>query len=369
MEKRYDRLEEIVIGVKKNIDNIEEVQKFNPHHDSKGRFASGKGGAGGGMSHAERDAKEKYGMTMQQMRDAVANDPEANKIASEMLNTQMNAGINHMTFDEVAVLAYTQVHGKKGNESSNSGSLAGKNVYAKDENGVLRRVQPDYVKQVESKIQHHKEKLERLMDKHGPGGNSDRRADIERTKKQLKEYEAEYKGFVVKSFDNIEEVEKANPYHDHLGRFTTGGGGGAMMAPDTGGGGGGSRSSLGEHVHTYPDGTESYEKANAKMPAKEAKNYYTMMDSAIQASFVDQYNAKNKAQIRRSDVDFDRETGTVTVWTGHDPSATGNWNMPTKKFFGTTIRGTKVTHVKPDGKKKVHFSDLKYEFKQTGGKN
>lgn len=88
-------------------DRIVEVQKFNPHHDSKGRFTSGGGAAGGGMSNAEKVAQEKYGMSMQEMRDAVANDPEAKKIASEMLNDQVSLEEkDRMTYDEVAVLAY-----------------------------------------------------------------------------------------------------------------------------------------------------------------------------------------------------------------------------------------------------------------------
>ena len=40
-------------------------------------------------------------------------------------------------------------------------------------------------------------------------------------------------------FDTIVEVEKFNPYHDSLGRFTSGGG--TMMAPDTGGSAGGGK--------------------------------------------------------------------------------------------------------------------------------
>lgn len=36
MSKKYDKIEE----VEKNIDHIEEVQKFNPFHDSKGRFSN-----------------------------------------------------------------------------------------------------------------------------------------------------------------------------------------------------------------------------------------------------------------------------------------------------------------------------------------
>lgn len=39
MAKRYDRITE----VNKNIDHIEEVEKFNPWHDSLGRFTSGNG--------------------------------------------------------------------------------------------------------------------------------------------------------------------------------------------------------------------------------------------------------------------------------------------------------------------------------------
>lgn len=42
----------------------------------------------------------------------------------------------------------------------------------------------------------------------------------------------------IHEIDHIEEVAKFNPYHDRLGRFTSGGLGGAMMAPDKGGSGG-----------------------------------------------------------------------------------------------------------------------------------
>lgn len=52
----YDKIEE----VNKSIDHIEEVQKFNPHHDSKGRFASGGGGgaAGGASGTGSGDDKK-----------------------------------------------------------------------------------------------------------------------------------------------------------------------------------------------------------------------------------------------------------------------------------------------------------------------
>lgn len=39
---KYDRIEE----VNKNIDTIEHIEKFNPYHDSRGRFTTAGGGGG-----------------------------------------------------------------------------------------------------------------------------------------------------------------------------------------------------------------------------------------------------------------------------------------------------------------------------------
>ena len=57
MSQKYDRITE----VSKSIDHIEEVQKFNPYHDSRGRFTTGGGGGAGaaaGSGSGEVDQKK-----------------------------------------------------------------------------------------------------------------------------------------------------------------------------------------------------------------------------------------------------------------------------------------------------------------------
>lgn len=196
MEKRYDRIEEFGLEIEKSadyIDNIEEVQKFNPYHGKDGRFTSA---SGGGMAGAKLgDTVDWKGKPHVIVGDSGGEDGQLKLRPASRFGGDDDFKGGGDSFDDVHIDRY-QLRNAGG--TSSGGFLAGKKVYAKDEDGVLKPVNSDYVKQVESKIQHHKEKLERLMDKHGPGGNSDRRTDIERTKKKLKEYEAEYNSFVAK---------------------------------------------------------------------------------------------------------------------------------------------------------------------------
>lgn len=138
------------------------------------------------------------------------------------------------------------------------------------------------------------------------------------------------------------------------------------------GGGGGTGSDKGELARTYSDGTKVYEKENSQLSESEQKKEYTMMDSAIIADFVDQYNAEasSSRRITSRDVEFNRTTGDITVWTGNDPSRTGNWDTGVKRFYSTSIFGTKVTTVRPNGKEDTpYYKDLTYRFTYKGNKN
>lgn len=193
---------------------------------------------------------------------------------------------------------------------------------------------------------------------------------------------------------DVEVVEKFNPYHGKDGRFASANsatsftyapgkskahdlaiqrekdrqaaaGGGAKQEekkPTKDKGDVKTDSSKGELVHEYNDGTKSYELKNATMTDAEAKDWYVMMDSSIKATAATKLNAK------KSDIDYDAETGRLTKWNDTDPSTNG-FTTYQKEFYQTKIKGTKVTNVKPDGKEKSHFKDLEFEFEFLGGKH
>lgn len=156
MNKRYNNITE----VEKGLDTIEEVQKFNPHHDSKGRFTTG---GGGGMGSP---------------------NVTGGKITSP---SQLKTGETYELRDQLTgqtVVGTGKYEGRVGSEHGPElhqfDMGTNKAIYTKD--------------QIENGTVSHK---------------------------------------VGKSLDHIEEVEKANPYHDNLGRFTTasGGGGGRSISP------------------------------------------------------------------------------------------------------------------------------------------
>lgn len=123
-------------------------------------------------------------------------------------------------------------------------------------------------------------------------------------------------------------------------------------------GGGGSKG-LGTLVHTYADGTKSYEKKNATLPNDEATEWAQAMSNYVKNEAARQLNASSY------DLDVDIDNMTVTRWHNTDPSISG---LPQKEFYRISVVGTKVTSVKPTGKKKTRYKDAEITLTAAGGK-
>ena len=124
--------------------------------------------------------------------------------------------------------------------------------------------------------------------------------------------------------------------------------------------GGGSKSSsgLGALEHTYRDGTKEYVKSNSVMPASEAKNEFRLMENVIMSNAVDTLGGK------RSDIEFDRNTGVVTKYV--EPTKKNDFIR--KQFYQTEVSGDLITDVKVDGTKSSYYKNTKYSFKFIGDK-
>lgn len=121
-------------------------------------------------------------------------------------------------------------------------------------------------------------------------------------------------------------------------------------------------SSYGTLVHTYKDGTKGYEKPNTRMSREEEIDQYKLMDNVIIQDFAKQFN------VRESDIEYDRETGNITLWRDATDYEKARGAIGGKSFYKTEVYGTKHTSVRKDGSISTYYSNSSYKFKHTGGK-
>lgn len=67
-----------IIELGKKYDDIEEVQKFNPNHDARGRFSSSRGGGAGGRSYGSTDTADALAEVRSGKTNSLAKHMDAN---------------------------------------------------------------------------------------------------------------------------------------------------------------------------------------------------------------------------------------------------------------------------------------------------
>lgn len=112
--------------------------------------------------------------------------------------------------------------------------------------------------------------------------------------------------------------------------------------------------------------SKSYEKS-VKFPEKEQKQWFRLWDSVIIAK------AAEKLKAKRSDIEFDKNSGLVTVWRDANSSEKKNGAIGAKDFYQTEIYGTLKTSVyytlKPQKITEHYFPDEnKIKFVPKGSK-
>ena len=218
----------------------EMIEKFNPYHDSKGRFTSGSGGNYASFTYAPGKSKA-HDNAIARERERAANrgsgsdnSPHAtsNKIKQEFIDSGLNskfAGVRRNAQDGKGAYSYKDAVPVSESDASKISGMQfvehnGKTLV----HGILGDQKVFYannsdsreIKALRQKAEERgQERLETA--RHRPETRTTT-TTYDRWKRNHDKNFADWFG-VGKSM-TFNEIAKFNPYHDRLGRFTTGGG-------------------------------------------------------------------------------------------------------------------------------------------------
>lgn len=227
-EMSIDRIQHV-----ETIDTIEEVTKFNPYHGADGRFASAGGGgaaiAGGATSAAGAgDASSR----VEEIVRGGSYSPTT--VARELGIKEKEA----MTLIKQAQKKVGEKDGTTlGMEPGDSRVLNKDNMREQDWNNALNNAGKGSTIKTKAGAVYEK-KANGNWEGEDKGFYSGKKGPMTTNIDGVKAKGIEEFKYVKKSYDTIEHVEKANPYHGRDGRFTTAGGRGAGATTAAGAGSG-----------------------------------------------------------------------------------------------------------------------------------
>lgn len=211
--------------------SFSDLMKFNPYHDSKGRFTSGGGGTATFMTVQTRDPSKQH------MADkAIARAKEqATKPKEPKAMTEQEYLDSKGVGDSMSGYTTDKLRGNRELRTQQGRKRFEREVLSSNEEYQKRREQArqEYREKVKNGELRDKTKIEQLVDRaNGHPDNPSTQAARRMAEKKGIDWrtgEPLKKSDVSKSFDELtEDVKKFNSYHDRLGRFTSAGGASSM---------------------------------------------------------------------------------------------------------------------------------------------